>query len=72
MTCSPAAFCTGLGTYDPLPLIPTIETVTEPGVLDPGVVGDDLPPPHRDAETAAANTVMRINDDRMMLFLQED
>jgi hypothetical protein len=41
--------------------------------VDPGVVGAAVepPPPHRDAETAAANTAMRINEDRMLLYLQE-
>jgi hypothetical protein len=51
-------------------------TVTVLGVLFPGAVGVVLelppPPPHRDAETAAANTVTRISDDRMLLFLQEE
>jgi len=58
-----------------LPFIPTIETVTTVGVLFPGLVGVEdelLPPPHRDAETAAVNTTRRMIDDRMMLFLQEE
>jgi hypothetical protein len=45
------------------------------GVVVPGEVGVwfELPPPlHCDAETAAANTEKRINDDRMMRFLQEE
>jgi hypothetical protein len=38
-----------------------------------GAVGVDVepPPPHRDAATAAANTVVRINEGRMLLFLQD-
>jgi hypothetical protein len=72
ITCSPLAFGTGFGWYEALPLVPTIEMVIALGVLDPGPVGVSVEPPplHRDAETAAASTVVRINTERM-LFLQE-
>ncbi len=75
ITWSPLPVGTGSGTYEPLPFVPTIETVTTLGVVFPGLVGVEdelLPPPHRDAETAAVNTTTRMNDDRMMLFLQEE
>jgi hypothetical protein len=72
ITWSPLPVGTGSGTYEALPLVPTIETVTTVGVF-PGFVGVEdelLPPPHRDAETAAARTARRIIDDRILLFLQ--
>jgi len=75
ITWSPLAVGTGSGTYEALPLVPTIETVMTLGVVFPGLVGVEdelLPPPHRDAETAAVNTTTRMNDDRMMLFLPEE
>jgi hypothetical protein len=75
ITWSPLAVGTGSGTYERLPFVPTIETVTTLGVEVPGLVGveDELSPPlHRDAETAAVKTIRRINDDRMMLFLPEE
>jgi len=59
-----------------LPFVATIETVKTVGVVDPdpGVVGVEplSPPPQRDAETAAVSTAIKINDERMLLFLQEE
>src|SRR5687767_7546538 len=65
ITCSEAATGTGLGTYEPLPIVPTIETVTVAGVglLAPGLVGvgvDPPPPLQCDAATAAAMTATHI------------
>jgi hypothetical protein len=73
-TWSPLDVATGLGTYEPFPFVPTIDTVTTEGVLVPGVVVVPLelfPPPQRDEATDAARSEIRIHDDRMMLVLQK-
>lgn len=71
ITWFPLAVATGLGTNEPLPCVPTTETVTMLGVE--GAVGVDVEPPplHPHDAIAAAPAVRRINDDRMLLLLQE-
>ena len=64
INCPPAATGTGLGLYDPLPSVPTMEIVNVVGLglgVGLGLAGvDDDPPLHCDVARPVANTPTRI------------